>query len=97
MHTTNDSAFAGNREPEKTAGKRPRLVILVRDGLLEMVATDQEIDIEILKVDADDQAEEETIYRIETVEVDTRAVEYHFRKAEEFWKREEESETQQKP
>ena len=62
MHTTNDSAFAGNREPEKTAGKRPRLVILVRDGLLEMVATDQGIDIEILKVDADDQAEEETIY-----------------------------------
>lgn len=93
MHI-NDSAPAGNGVPEKTARKRPRLVILIRDGLLELVAADQEIDIEVLKVDVDDQSEEETIYRIETVEVDTRTVEYHFHKAEEFWKREEENETQ---
>ncbi|MGA3118984.1 MAG: hypothetical protein ABSF90_31755 [Syntrophobacteraceae bacterium] len=94
MKNTYDSSLGEMGIPAKTAGKKARLVILIRDGILETVIADQEQDTEVLKVDVDDQSEEEVIYRLETIEVDSRAIEDHFRKAQEFWKREEAADSQ---
>ena len=94
MKDSNDSPPGERRTPAKTAGKKARLVIVIRDGLLESLIADQEQDIEVLKVDIDEQSAEEVIYRLEIIEVDSQAIEDHFRKAKEFWQREEDSVTQ---
>lgn len=94
MKDTNDSPLGEIGTPAKTAGEKARVVIVILDGLLETVMADQEKDLEVLKVNVDEQSEEEVIYRLETIEVDPRVIEDHFRKAEEFWKREEDKNSQ---
>lgn len=71
------------------AEKKPRLVILICSGLLENVIADRDLDIEVLKVDVDEHAEEKAIYRLEEIEVNPQAVGNSFRDAENFWREEE--------
>jgi DNA repair protein RadC len=41
---------------------RPRIVILVEGGIVRYVASDQPLDIDVLVVDVDDDAIDETVY-----------------------------------
>jgi len=70
--------------------KKPRVVVVINEGLLEAVYADAELDIELLKADLDEQAEEPEVYRREEIVVDPEAVERHFQSAREFWDSEEE-------
>lgn len=70
------------------AEKKTRLVILISDGILENIIADQALDLGVLKVDVDENAEDEVIYRLESIEVNPQAVEDKFRDAEELWREE---------
>jgi hypothetical protein len=69
--------------------KKPRLVILIGSGILESIIADQELDVEVLKVDVDDESEYPVIYRLHTVEVNPKAVQECFQDAKTFWSKRE--------
>ena len=67
------------------ADKKPRLVILISSGILASVVADQELKVEVLKVDVDEESEYPVIFRLHDIEVNPQAVEDSFRGAERFW------------
>ena len=70
--------------------RKPRVVVVINEGILDAVYADADLDIELLKVDLDEQADEPEVYRPEEIVVDPETVERHFQSAREFWDSEDE-------